>query len=336
MINVNLSVSFMDHRMTMIDSELLGPLTTITNILSRRPGPINLSGLRRVSETHDFTTFVEKTKEGFIRVSVTGAVFVVDIDLDDKESVIDATVSAAGEIVDDCDLVNGFGNYTIASVILKNLKKSTLREYSENIRALQVWDALGENYPLRLAQLYKDIKLKLSNSITDIEGNSDGRIGICGKFNNGKSVIRINPNNIEFWPCIWVPEEVSKLINGHEKLICNSNDKSMKEIFEKAVQFRGVLCDTKRVCIISSKFVPIEMVDYQKVEDIVKILELLQSWQNVSNMVQSANLDEEPTVVDIDLTTIELSDVFSEVPETKKEIEVLVTVAVDGSAIIKC
>lgn len=70
--------------MPVIDTELVQPLTAITDTLRRRPGVANMQSIKKLSETYGFTTFVEhirsETGGNIIRMSISGHVLLIDID----------------------------------------------------------------------------------------------------------------------------------------------------------------------------------------------------------------------------------------------------------------
>lgn len=69
--------------MPAIDTELIEPLTAITDTLRRRPGIATMQSIKKLSETYGFTTFVEHIRGetgNVIRMSISGHVLLIDID----------------------------------------------------------------------------------------------------------------------------------------------------------------------------------------------------------------------------------------------------------------
>lgn len=90
--------------MPVIDTELIQPLTTITDTLLKRPGIVTMQSIKRLSEMYGFTTFVEfikntninngntatsivntpnnNTNTNMLRLSISGMILLIDIDFE--------------------------------------------------------------------------------------------------------------------------------------------------------------------------------------------------------------------------------------------------------------
>lgn len=170
--------------MPVIDTELIEPLTAITDTLLKRPGVVTMQSIKRLSEMYGFTTFVEYIKgsaggQNMVRLSISGLILLIDVDFsipsEMQNSVgspmspsVGTNVNSIGVLPNTCiqgvsissaitpeeidgksyDFLFGFSGFPSCSdVLFSNLKEKTLDSFNMNLRVLLQFDRLSKNKP---------------------------------------------------------------------------------------------------------------------------------------------------------------------------------------------
>ena len=170
--------------MPVIDTELIEPLTAITDTLLKRPGVVTMQSIKRLSEMYGFTTFVEYIKgaaggQNMVRLSISGLILLIDIDFSIPSGMqnsfgspmspsVSANVNSIGVLPNTCiqgvsissaitpdeiegksyDFLFGFSGFPSCSdVLFSNLKEKTLDSFNMNLRVLLQFDRLSKSKP---------------------------------------------------------------------------------------------------------------------------------------------------------------------------------------------
>lgn len=172
--------------MPVIDTELIEPLTAITDTLLKRPGVVTMQSIKKLSEMYGFTTFVEYIKSGtgtsgqnMVRLSISGLILLIDIDFSIPAEMphtvgspmspsVGPSVNSIGVLPNTCiegvsissaimpdkidgndyDFLFGFSGFpSCGDVLFSNLKERTLDSFNMNLRVLLQFDRLSKSKP---------------------------------------------------------------------------------------------------------------------------------------------------------------------------------------------
>lgn len=178
-----------------IDTELVQPLTAISETLLKRPGVVTMQSIKKLSTIYGFSTFVENIKDQtgkpLIRMSISGLVLLIDIDFTipvdmiytlgspmspnvgnnlnnlntnilTNECIINVSINSAitPDQIDDesWDFLFGFKGFASCSdVLFENLKEKTLDSFNMNLRVLLLFDRLSKEKPNDLFTVFSTL-----------------------------------------------------------------------------------------------------------------------------------------------------------------------------------
>ncbi|CDK24918.1 unnamed protein product [Kuraishia capsulata CBS 1993] len=199
--------------MSGIDTELVLPISEISEILQKRPGLVSIDGIKRLSNLYGFETFADAisgTVPPVERLSLSGKIVLIDIDFQ-AGVVSSVSISSAVAIAPlgsaQLDFLNPATSPNIEHILLENLRCERLDSFNRNLRTLAQLDRLSEPSPLDLfnflhklaynldcvaqyqlkvacevsADKLKDLKDGYAG-IGKIEINRDGKVGVFLKY----------------------------------------------------------------------------------------------------------------------------------------------------------
>ncbi|ESW97375.1 hypothetical protein KL918_000986 [Ogataea parapolymorpha] len=164
--------------MPSIDTELIAPLSRISEILLKRPGRVTVDGIKRLANIYGFETFSDvlamneqndlvfafsdgrsASPEGrdgtqIERLSLSGKILLIDIDFQDghvKNVALSSAISIESIDARSYDFVEGFGDFVkVERVLYENLQAATLDNFNKNLRLLGQLDRLSVPAPFDL------------------------------------------------------------------------------------------------------------------------------------------------------------------------------------------
>lgn len=239
--------------MPAIDTELVQPLTAITDTLLKRPGVVTMQSIKNLSEMYGFTTFVEfikgnlKTSKNMMRLSISGLILLIDIDFELPEEMLIGSpmspnvsnnkyngmslsnssihnVSISSAIVTDeingqsYDFLNGFGNFKRTDKILfDNLKEKTLDSFNMNLRVLSSLDRLSKNKPDDIFTMFSEIVWGLEKQSEYEKGEEKGADWNDGIKGVGKVLVNQN-DKVGVFLQYWIDNRyVNRWIRNNKK-----------------------------------------------------------------------------------------------------------------------
>ncbi|KAG7697768.1 hypothetical protein KL930_000177 [Ogataea haglerorum] len=164
--------------MPSVDTELIAPLSRISEILLKRPGRVTVDGIKRLANIYGFETFSDvlamneqndlvfafsdsrsASPEGrdgtqIERLSLSGKILLIDIDFQDgrvRNVALSSAISIESIDARSYDFVEGFGDFVkVERVLHDNLQAATLDNFNKNLRLLGQLDRLSVPAPFDL------------------------------------------------------------------------------------------------------------------------------------------------------------------------------------------
>ncbi|KAH3665875.1 hypothetical protein OGAPHI_004064 [Ogataea philodendri] len=164
--------------MPSIDTELIAPLSRISEILLKRPGRVSVDGIKRLANIYGFETFTDtlavndqndlvfaypesrsttpvgKEVPQIERLSLSGKILLIDIDFQDgavKNVGLSSAINIESIDARSYDFVDGFGSFPkVGTILYENLQSTTLDKFNKNLRLLGQLDRLSASAPFDL------------------------------------------------------------------------------------------------------------------------------------------------------------------------------------------